>query len=382
MKTRILLVVNTVEYGGLERHLVDLARRLDSWGLECTILCYGPDFYSARLKDHPNVRIVNRDRNKSQTFISYWFAFVRLKPHVVVFEKGWMHSYPLTAYLAAKLSGAPRIVAIEHLVADPAPASAAGKGLGARLRWFAGWRARYLLRIRLAGLTIDKTICVSDAVKDALVSEYALDGEKAVTIPDGIDLKYYHANGNSSRKMEPDAEPVIVCVSRLERRKRIDLLLEAFSIVLKEHPSCRCVIVGAGPSEEELRAKSKDLGISSSVDFMGFAEDVRPYLDKADIYVSSSDKEGLGISIIEAMAHKLPCVVTDIGGHNEIVSHGSNGLLVKPGSPEKLAEAINHLVLRREERERMGMEGRKRVEDRFDLDRTTEKIKNVLLETL
>ncbi len=380
MKTRILLIVNTVEYGGLEKHLVDLVRKLDSSSLECTILCYGPDFYSLRLKDHPNVRIVTRVRNRSQTLFSYWLAFARLKPHVILFEKGWMNSYPLTAYVAAKLSGARRIVAIEHLVADPAPANTIGNRIWDCLRRFAGWRARYLMKIRLTNFLIDKTICVSNAIKDKLVTEYGLGPDKIVTIPNGLDLKHYLSNENILQKYEKPK--IIVCVTRLELRKRIDIILDALPMVLKDNPLCECIIVGSGSLAENLHTRANDMGINSSVDFVGFTEDVRPYFQRADIYVSTSEKEGLPVSIIEAMAHGLPCIVTNIDGHNELVIHGHNGLLVSPGSPEKLAEAINYLLVRKEERERMGIEGRKRVEEFFDLDSTTTKIKNVLLETL
>ena len=122
-----------------------------------------------------------------------------------------------------------------------------------------------------------------------------------------------------------------------------------------------------------------ELGLSASVSFAGFAEDVRPYFEMSDIYVSSSDKEGLGVSIIEAMAYKLPCIVTNIPGHNEVVSHGDNGLLVTPGSAEDLAQAIKHLLVCKEERKRIGINGRKRVEELFSADSTIAKIKDVLL---
>lgn len=76
---------------------------------------------------------------------------------------------------------------------------------------------------------------------------------------------------------------MIACVSRLVPRKRIELLLQAFSLVAKEHPACRCLIVGSGPAEEQLRAASFELGLCKSVSLTGCVEDVRPFLQMSDI---------------------------------------------------------------------------------------------------
>jgi glycosyltransferase involved in cell wall biosynthesis len=388
-KTRVLFVVNTVQYGGLEKHLLDLVRRLPESSLECLILCYGPDFYTPRLGERVGVRVVRCDWDRCQTFSSYRLAFAKLKPHVIVFVKGSIDSYPLKAYIAAKLSSSRRILAMEQLIADVVPKKITGGRTWNYLRRFVGWRARYIARYvwakRLAGKLVDKTICISNSVRGRLVDDYGFPASKTVTIPNGIDLSSFDfPNGGNFQRTRKRLDPchndaAIVCVSRLVPRKRIEILLEAFSLVSKEHPSCKCLIVGSGPAEQQLRAKSIELGISTSVSFAGFAEDVRPYLERSDIYVSSSDKEGLGVSIIEAMACRLPCIVTNIPGHDEVVSHGDNGLLVTPGSAEELAQAINHLLVCREERKRMGINGRRRAEELFGIDNVVARIKTVIL---
>jgi glycosyltransferase involved in cell wall biosynthesis len=109
-------------------------------------------------------------------------------------------------------------------------------------------------------------------------------------------------------------------------------VLEALALVSRKHRRCRCLIVGRGPLEDELRAKSRELGLSESVRFLGFSEDVRPYLETADVYVSASEKEGLPLALVEAMACGLPTVVTDISGHSEAVLQGRTGFLVPPSS--------------------------------------------------
>lgn len=369
---------------------MDLVRRTDPTQVQCTILCFGLDVYRERLSDRSDINIVVSKPIMHCSFLKYWSAFVRLNPDVIVFDKGSIDSYPLFAYVAAKLSAAQRLFAIEHLVADPLPPKVTGSGVLNVLRRPFGWRSRFIaLHVwdkRLASLILNKTICVSNGVRHALIKEYGFSAADTLTVLNGVDLQRFSSSSAGEsipacrKKLSNDGEVVLLCVSRMVPRKRIDLLLDAFATVHEKFPHCRCVIVGRGPAETDLRAKCEKLGLDSSVTFAGFTEDVRPYLESGDIYISASQKEGLPLGVIEAMAHALPCIVTDIQGHNEVVSHESTGLLVPPGSAEKLAQAISRLVASEEERSRMGINSRRRVEEFFDLENTMTKLKSILLE--
>ena len=178
-------------------------------------------------------------------------------------------------------------------------------------------------------------------------------------------------------------DPIVLCISNLNAQKRIDVLLDAFRIVSKNHSRARCVILGSGQLESELRRKTAGLDLVGNVIFAGHVGDVRPYLEVADLFVLSSDKEGLPLSLGEAMAYSIPCIATDVGGNKEIVSHGQTGLLVKPGSPEQLAEAIEYLLGHPEERCRMGANSLRRVQEHFNIEDSMRRLKRVLLgETL
>lgn len=390
-RRRILFVVYSMEYGGMEKHLVDLVTRLNPAKIDCTIMCCGVDCYSKRLHDRHNLRVICYDRSdppKSSYF--YWLAFRRLKPHSIVFVKGSVDVFPLRAYLAGKVAGVRRIYGIEHITVEPMPPKVVGSGLWNLTRRLAGYRARYIMtyvsRIWLAGMLCNRTICVSHAIRERLIHEYGFCPERTVTIANGVNLKHFDIadkkslnRGSPHLNIDPH-ETVIVCLARLVPRKRIDVLLEALSILTKDGISYKCLIVGSGPLECELRERPGVLGISEHVDFVGYAGDVRPYLSVANIYVAPSDKEGLPLTLIEAMAFGLPCIATNIAGHNEVVINGSTGLLIPPGAPREMAEAIKYLMTHKEERIRMGFNGRKRVEDFFDIENTMAKIINVLLD--
>ena len=385
MTTRILFVAKTPEYGGAERHLQDLIQRLQDPTIDSTVLCYGPDFYSKFFEGQSHIYVEANEGAEPQSLFGFWLTFVKARPDTIVLVKGWSEEFPLHAYLAARISGAKRLIAIEHLLADPAPQEVPGHGL----RWYLvkvfGWRRRFLLSKRLQGLFCTRTICVSQAVRNRLIEDYHYPEHKTVTILNGVDLKRFSAGNSVNRQKVRDSfgvrsdETLLVCASRLSTRKRIDLLLEALAKVAKDQSAWKCWIFGGGPLEQELRAQTSRLGLDDQVRFFGFQEDIAPFLKAGDIYISSSDKEGFGLSLAEAMACKLPCIATDIPGHNEVVVHGYNGLLVPRGSPEQLAEAITRLLGSPKERSSFGWNGRKRVEECFDINKSMARIGSVLL---
>lgn len=383
MKTRILFVTMTLAYGGTENALADLLARLDLTKVEPIILCFGLDLYSRRINEKLRLPIRIQNGLKAEGFCAYWRLFKQFDPNVIMFVNGIFGLFPWYAYLAARMSGATRVVAIEQLIADPVPREVEVHGLFDLLRRWGGWQARHMFSLRMPGMLSHRTICVSDAVRERLISEYHYSRGKMLTIRNGVDLKKFGTRTSHSQSLRRDLnisvdDSVIVCIARLDKPKRIDILLEALSLVCGEYRACKCVIAGDGPSRQELVKLSGQLGLDSTVSFVGHQEDVRPYLDMADIFVLSSEKEGLPLALLEAMAHGLPCVVSHVAGNSEVVLDGYNGLLVPPGSAEQLAAAIKCLLGNKQERDRMGRNARQKVQE-FDVDTLMAQLKTVLL---
>ena len=386
MRTRIVFVPHSPHFGGTEKHLIELVRSLGTQQ-DCVVWYDPVDFYSMSFQEWPNVKILLRPyRINNRSILRFWFELIRLKPHVVVFVKGVADIYPWSAYLAARLCGAERVVAIDQLIADPPPAPVvrgAIKGLARRLF---GWQVRYMLGKRLQGNLVDVTVAVSEAVRRRLVMEYRYPAEKTVTIYNGVDLTpFSDSMVHQGRLVDAcdsteDQRVGIICVARLSLVKRIDVLLEALALLVGMEKKWTCTIVGGGPLESELVEKTHSLGLASRVRFTGHVENVRSYLEAADLAVLSSDKEGLPLSLVEAMACGLPCVVTDVGGNREIVQHGETGLVVEVGSPKQLADGIAYLLDHSDERRSMGQAARCSAYERFNLDRMTEEYKTLLLD--
>jgi glycosyltransferase involved in cell wall biosynthesis len=383
MRTRILFITGTFAYGGTERALEDLVLRLDRSRVEPVILCFGPNFYTETLNRRHNLGIEIEDNLKPKGFFSYWKIFRRHRSEVAMFVNGALGLFPWHAYLAARLAGAKRIVGIEQLIADPCPQRKAGDGLLEPLRRLIGWHARWRLKFQLQGILSDRTVCVSEAVRRRLVDEYHFPADKSVRIHNGADLSRFGVPLDTGRELRAGLaigqhDPVIVCVARLEQKKGVHILLEALQQLVKEFPACKCLVVGDGPSRESLARRAAELGLSNSAFLVGHQTDVRPYLEAADIFVLPSFKEGLPLSLVEAMAYGLPAVVTDAGGNAEVVEPRHNGFVVEPGSVQQLTDSIKYLLAKPHERIRMGENGRRTAKE-FDVDLLMSKVQKVLL---
>jgi glycosyltransferase involved in cell wall biosynthesis len=381
---RIVFVIKTLQYGGAEKHLQELIRRIENPAIRVTILCYGTDFYTKFFNDQPNVRVIAKQGGEPRGFLAYWSALLSARPDTVVLVKGWSEDFAIHTYASARLSGARHVVAIEHLLAEPVPPQVVGRGVSAAFRNTWGWRGRFLFKKRLEGRLCTRIICVSDGVRKRLVDEYRFPPSKTITILNGVDLKRFSPDAVKRRQFRAsqgvrDDDVVLVCACRLSPRKRVDVLLDGLDKIPKGMYAWQCWIIGNGLLESELRTQCARLGLDRHVHFLGFKGDISPYLRAADIYVSTSEKEGFGLSLVEAMGCQLPCIATNIPGHDEIIQHGVNGLLIPTGSPQRVAEAAMSLFRDPDLRLRMGQEARKRVEQHFDLEQCMASIRSVVL---
>ena len=149
--------------------------------------------------------------------------------------------------------------------------------------------------------------------------------------------------------------------------KGISTLIDSMKIVLKKEDAH---FIFAGDSRiKKSRLKKKLEGISEeNYTFMGYVdyEKIEHLYNKVDLFVLPSLTESCPLNILEAMACQLPVVATDVGGIPEIIREGVEGLLVKPGNAEDLAEKISYMIENKKEAEYMALEGRKKVEKRFN----------------
>jgi glycosyltransferase involved in cell wall biosynthesis len=160
--------------------------------------------------------------------------------------------------------------------------------------------------------------------------------------------------------------PLLLCVGRLHEQKGVDDLLRSLPVLVGQYPELTLLVLGNGPFEADLKALTAELGILSRVRFLGF-QDPAPYLEAADIFVLPTWGEGISNALLEAMGAGLPCVATRVSGNIEVVRHNDTGLLVEPGQPPKLAEAIARLLEDTTLRRMIGRNARQRVQTTYSV---------------
>jgi glycosyltransferase involved in cell wall biosynthesis len=177
--------------------------------------------------------------------------------------------------------------------------------------------------------------------------------------------------------IDPD-EFVLVSVARLVEEKGIDILIRAVSKAVRQGVPCKCIILGGGPLREKLQQKVNFEGLWDHVFLEGFQQDVRPYLQAGSAFILTSHLEGLPISVLEAMACGLPCIVTNVGGSAEAVKNQVTGLVIPPASPEAAADAILYLATNPDKRAEMASKAREVASQSFDIEARMAELTSVI----
>lgn len=215
-------------------------------------------------------------------------------------------------------------------------------------------------------------VAISPYCAKTIENLYRIPSKNIPCIMNGVDTSIY--------KVSPimHSGTVFINVGRLQLQKNHALLIRAFAKVAEKEPNAKLVIVGEGELRKELEKLIEQYGIEQRISMPGLCNDVRERLNAADVFVQSSDYEGLPISGLEAMACGLPLVSTRAGGTVDIIDNNRNGFLVDVGDADGLAQKMIFLASNREIREKMGLESRKMVE-RLDIDECAQKYQELYL---
>lgn len=214
------------------------------------------------------------------------------------------------------------------------------------------------------GLTV-----VSRAMKEQVVA-MGVSPEKVHVISMGVDLQNLFTPDPTMQRSDNE----LVFVGRLVEKKGVATLLEAMAEVLKKHPDTRLAIAGSGPLEADLKAQAQRLAMAGKVEFLGMVAQSRlPELyNRAVLAVfpfmvaKSGDQEGFGLVQVEAMGCACPVIAGDLPVIHDTVEQEKNGLLVPPGDPQALAQAIIRMLDDPILRNRLATEGHKRMVEQFD----------------
>jgi glycosyltransferase involved in cell wall biosynthesis len=205
------------------------------------------------------------------------------------------------------------------------------------------------------------------------------------TLHHGIDLMQVGRWGSTDSIREglgiPAEAPVVGTVANFKAHKGYEHLLKAAALVKREASDTRFVLVGQGPVEKGAREQAHRLGLDGTVTFAGFREDAPSVTATFDVFALASTTEGLPIALLEAMALGRAVVATRVGGIPEVIEHAREGVLVPPGDPRALADAILALLRDQVLRQQLGNGAKKRAAD-FDIRKAVRRMESVYEELL
>lgn len=247
------------------------------------------------------------------------------------------------------------------------------------------------LIVGMANRWVDYVVANSNAIAEAFIAQGGRK-DKIRVIHNGIDLSQFHPdNKPSGLRVSLGLDPEIHLVSifsRLDRWKGHVYFLQAAAQTREVHPDVHFLIVGATTFDndgyaDELHTVTHDLGLADCVHYLGFREDIADLMAMSDIVVHASTlPEPLGLTPMEAQAAGRPVVAVKAGGVLETVEDGLTGVLVPPKNASAMAKALSDLLRSPDKRRQMGIAGRVRTEQLFDLQTNARRVQDVYLELI
>ena len=223
----------------------------------------------------------------------------------------------------------------------------------------------YMRPTRFALEQSDAVTAVSKFLADETHLVFGVRKEVEV-IPNFVDIDRFKPNGRKPWRERPDQERVLVHASNFRPVKRVADVVRAFAAIRREVPA-RLLLVGDGPDREHALAVAADLGCQDKVEHLGMQDNLEVQLAQADLFLSASETESFGLSMLEAMSCGVPCISTAVGGVAEVL--GDTGRLVPFSQPEAMAQAALKLLHDADTHERLSGAARRRAVEHFATER-------------
>jgi glycosyltransferase involved in cell wall biosynthesis len=353
VKARIFYLIGDLKTGGAQRQLVYLAKGLDRSQFEPVVCCLSANAPLAEELRAAGVEVVILPQLIRPDISRFW----RVPQIVRRYQPDLIHAYLFVANTWGRTTGLMRrlpVIISERNAVERKP-------FGERLV------------NRLLAPFATALIANSQAGANLAVQWKEIAPDRVHVVHNGIVLEPFQnpaVGGQIRQEFQLDPEqPVVGIVGRLAPAKDHQTFFQAMRLVAAQFPDLRILCVGEGALRGELERLVGELGLRPNVIFTGDRTDIPAIMFALDILVSSSRWEGFPNVIMEAMAAARPVVATDVGDVAELVIPHKSGLLVKPGEPEAMAEAVISLLRDEPRRLSLGQQGRIRIEENFTHER-------------
>jgi glycosyltransferase involved in cell wall biosynthesis len=373
-KIKLAHVITGLNVGGAENALCKLLENIDREKFECSVLSLlpggalsdrvkkaGADVFSMDMK---------RGRPSLRACVSMISRLRKIKPDIV---QTWMHHADLMGGLAGKILGAPVVWNIRYSGIDPAIDSASTRLAVKLCAMMSGFIPSRIVGCSIRGLEAH--------------SAMGYTAEKMIRIPNGFDTEIFHPDEAARLSFReelgvPPETPLVGVIARFDPLKDHGNFFKAAGELSKKRSDIRFVLCGDEVTSDNLALIGMiDEILSNRVFLLGRRMDVPRILAALDISVLPSSKEAFPNVVGESMSCGTPCVVTDVGDSPLIV--GDTGITVPPRDSAALASGIAAILnMHRSERKKLGIRGRQKIIDEYDIKAVTEKYENLYKEIL
>ena len=349
---KVVHVLRSLEFGGAERLVVDLAGlQRESGGISPELVCLeslGPLLGEAERRGVPCALIGAGGARYISGIWRLWRRFSRERPDIVHTHNFLSHVH---AAPAARLAGIP-VLHTKH-----------GKAVTS-FAWSKRFR-RFLYQLA------DAIAVVSKETGESFLAKSGVNRSKIAVVYNGIDTSRFAGldRAGARRDLGLDGNLFIFgAISRLDPVKDHPTLLRAFRRAAGRCSRCMLVIVGDGPERGAIERMIGELGLGGAVRLEGFTKDVPRYLASFDCFVQPSTEEGLSLTILEAAAAGVPVIASSVGGTPEIIENGITGTLVPAGDVDAIAHALESFIENPAPFREMARRAQEDVTRRFSLE--------------
>jgi glycosyltransferase involved in cell wall biosynthesis len=226
-------------------------------------------------------------------------------------------------------------------------------------------RVKYSYALKLLLRASDRIVAPSRSYQEEVVSLFPALQEKIMHIHNGLDMA--ELMGPTWEEGREERQRYILCIAAHNEKKGIDVLLHAAKRLQQAGAAVKIVLVGDGPLRRRLEDLAVSLGVQEQVDFLGSQgrTQVAALLHGCEVFVLPSRHEPFGVVLLEALACQKPVVATAVGGIQEIIENGQNGILVPPDNAEALAGALLAVLQDQALQRALGSQGYRTVHERF-----------------
>lgn len=362
---RVLNILESITFGGVERRRLSLAKLLDKSEFELKIVCTHHRGGLAEEIENNGIEVIAVGR---LTNVFDWKQHRQIQKIIDDFKPHIIHGAVFEGVTMAAINGCLKrvpIVIIEE-TSDPKNRS---------------WRGNLLMK--LFSCAADKVIGVSPSATDYLKDKLRIPKQKVQLINNGVAIpRTVSFEEKAVLKNELGLESGAIIIGStgrmlMDSHKRFSDLIKAFCQILNSGCKAKLVLVGDGPEMQNYKFLVEQLGIQKSVFFVGYQSDVAKYYGIFDVFALVSAYEAFGLVLAEAMLHKLPVVATRVGGMQYIVDDKQTGFLVEKYNVDEIAEKLKILCLDAGLRTQQGNEGYKKAMNNFTEERYVSDVENL-----